>query len=231
MDWGLFWSELLRVTVAVLLCGVIGIERQYHLKNAGLRTHSLVGLGACLFTIVGTHPWAVSPSTASGDPMRVAAQVVTGIGFLGAGLIFVNRDVVRGLTTAASIWVSAAIGMACGAGMMPLAAATSVVYLVLMVGLARLAGNLPTRDRHMLVRLAYDDKSGTLRRILTTATEMQFESAVLSTRQIPGSAPPRVEVVVRFSGGVPLTDLVAELSEVPGVRSADLFEDTRQTED
>lgn len=226
VGWSTFGVEALRTLAAALLCGFIGLERQYHQKNAGVRTHSLVGMGACLFTIVGIHPWVLAQTPTSGDAMRVAAQVVTGIGFLGAGVIFVNRDAVRGLTTAAAIWLSAAIGMACGAGMVPLAAVATLLYLVVILGISPLAARLPVRDRHMLVRLVYEDGTGALRRILTAATQMGFEASVTSTRQVPRSTPSLVEVIVRFTGGLPLRDLVAELSEVSDVQSVELFEDS-----
>jgi putative Mg2+ transporter-C (MgtC) family protein len=232
MDWSVLGSEAARVASAALLCSLMGLERQYHQKAAGVRTHALVGMGACLFTIVGLHPWDVAGGVSpSGDAMRVAAQVVSGIGFLGAGVIFVNRDAVRGLTTAAGIWVAAAIGMACGARMIPLAAVATALYLLVLMVIGPLAHRMPTRDRDLLVRLTYPDRSGTLRRILTAATEMGFQSAVLSTRQRRDSDPPSVEVVVRFTGGLPLRDLVAELSEVPGVASAALFQDSHEDEE
>lgn len=231
MDWSIFAGEALRLVAATFLGALIGLERQFHQKNAGVRTHALVGLGAALFTVVGMHPWLLAHTPSSGDAMRVAAQVVSGIGFLGAGVIFVNRDAVKGLTTAAAIWVSAAIGMACGADMVPLAAVTAALYLVVLLGVSPLVAHLPGRDRHLVVRLTYLDHAGTLRHILTTATQMGFESSVISTRPVVGSNPPLVEVTVRFNGGLPLQDLVAEVSEVEGVRSAEVSEDSRIPED
>lgn len=230
-DWPIFGAEALRTLAAAVLCGFIGLERQYHQKNAGVRTHSLVGMGACLFTIVGVHPWVLAQQPQSGDAMRVAAQVVTGIGFLGAGVIFVNRDAVRGLTTAAGIWLSAAIGMACGADMVPLAAVTTLLYLVIILGISPLAARMPVRDRHMLVRLVYEDGTGALRRILTAAHEMGFEASVNSTHQLPRTDPQMVEVTVRFTGGLPLRDLVAELSEVQDVQTVEMFEDSHALDD
>lgn len=231
VDWSIFGSEALRLLAATFLGAVIGVERQIHQKNAGVRTHALVGLGAALFTVVGIHPWLLAHIPSSGDAMRVAAQVVAGIGFLGAGVIFVNRDAVRGLTTAAAIWVSAAIGMACGAGMIPLAGVAAALYLVTLLGLSPLVARIPGRDRRLLVRITYLDRAGTLRRILTTATQMEFESAVLSTHPVVGSQPPLVEVTARFRGGLPLRDLVAEISEIQGVHSAELTEDSESPED
>src|SRR4051794_10694998 len=117
----LTWSEeLLRVVVAAGLGGAVGLERELREREAGFRTHLLVSLGSALFTIVsayGFHEFLVGGGNiVRTDPSRIAAQIVTGIGFLGAGAIIREGLSVRGLTTAATLWVVAAIGMACGAG-------------------------------------------------------------------------------------------------------------------
>jgi putative Mg2+ transporter-C (MgtC) family protein len=110
------WDDtLLRVAVAAALGGAIGLERELDEKAAGLRTHMLVSVGSALFTLVGAYGFAGFPSS-SVDPSRIAAQVVTGVGFLGAGVIFRQGFTIRGLTTAASLWLVAAVGMAAGAG-------------------------------------------------------------------------------------------------------------------
>jgi len=114
------WAVIGRLAVAAALGGAIGVEREIRDREAGIRTHLLVALGAALFTIVsayGFHAFLASGvSAVSDDPTRIAAQIVTGIGFLGAGAIIREGLTVRGLTTAGSLWVSAAIGMAAGVG-------------------------------------------------------------------------------------------------------------------
>jgi putative Mg2+ transporter-C (MgtC) family protein len=118
----------LRLLAAAALSGVIGVEREIAQKNAGLRTHMLVGLGAGLFTLLGAEAFP------GADPSRVAAQVVAGVGFLGAGAIFRHGLNVKGLTTAAGLWAVAAVGMAAGAGWYAVAlAATTVAIVVLYV--------------------------------------------------------------------------------------------------
>lgn len=123
---------LLRVAVAAGLSGAIGLERELRDRAAGLRTHMLVGVGSALFTIVSAYAWGdfVLGSGATLDPTRVAAQIVTGIGFIGAGAIIRQGLSVRGLTTAAGLWVVAAIGMAAGAGFYSAALITTGVVLV-----------------------------------------------------------------------------------------------------
>jgi putative Mg2+ transporter-C (MgtC) family protein len=114
------WEIFVRLAVAAALGGVIGIERELREREAGFRTHMLVAIGAALFTLVSAYAWTdFAFSQASGvtfDPTRIAAQIVTGIGFIGAGAIIRQGLSVRGLTTAATLWMVAAIGMACGAG-------------------------------------------------------------------------------------------------------------------
>ena len=114
-----------RIVIAGLLGGIIGAEREYRAKIAGTRTHLLVAVGAALMMVVSRYGF-----DGQGDPGRVAAQIVSGIGFIGAGAIMVNRHAVHGLTTAAGIWVAAGIGMAVAAGMYVIGIATTVISLV-----------------------------------------------------------------------------------------------------
>lgn len=120
--------ELLQLLLAALLAMVIGLNRERHEKPAGLRTHMLACVGACLFTIIGKLAFA------GGDPTRLAAAVVMGIGFLGAGTIFRDQDQVKSLTTAASIWSTAAVGVAVGVGAWFLAiGATIIIWFILAI--------------------------------------------------------------------------------------------------
>lgn len=116
----------IRLSLALVLGGAIGIEREYRAKEAGFRTHFLVALGSALFCVVSQYGFGIDLK----DSSRVAAQVVSGIGFLGAGTIIFQKNVVRGLTTAAGLWVTAAIGLACGTGMYIAAAITTVMVLL-----------------------------------------------------------------------------------------------------
>jgi putative Mg2+ transporter-C (MgtC) family protein len=123
------WQLLLRVSLAVVIGAVIGIEREVTGKDAGLRTIILVAVGSCLFTCGGFFLIHGQQT----DPTRIAAQVVTGIGFLGAGAIFRGDSHVRGLTTAATIWLVAALGMAAGFGLYILAVGATAISLVVLV--------------------------------------------------------------------------------------------------
>jgi putative Mg2+ transporter-C (MgtC) family protein len=129
-----WWEILVRLAVAACLGGVIGIERELREREAGFRTHMLVSVGAALFTLVSAYAWTdFTFSNSSGvtfDPTRIAAQIVTGIGFIGAGAIIRQGLSVRGLTTAATLWMVAAIGMACGAGFYWAAVLATAIALV-----------------------------------------------------------------------------------------------------
>ena len=126
----------LRLITAMLLGGSIGIEREFRSKDAGFRTHFLVALGSALFTVVSQYGFGIDLK----DSSRVAAQVVSGIGFLGAGTIIFQKNMVRGLTTAAGLWVTAAIGLACGTGMYLPAVVTT---LMVLIGLEILSAVIP----------------------------------------------------------------------------------------
>jgi putative Mg2+ transporter-C (MgtC) family protein len=127
---------LLRLLMAAILGSVIGIERERLLWSAGLRTHMLVCVGSCLIMIVSAYGFAgvLGPRVIL-DPSRVAAQVVSGVGFLGAGSIILRNEVVKGLTTAASLWVVAGVGLAVGGGLYIAAAGATIIVLIILAGI------------------------------------------------------------------------------------------------
>jgi putative Mg2+ transporter-C (MgtC) family protein len=144
-------EALLRLLLAATLGGAIGLERELRDHEAGFRTHLIVALGACVFTLVSAYAWTDwTFSRASGtvfDPTRIAAQIVTGIGFLGAGAIIVRGVNVRGLTTAATLWVVAAIGMAVGTGYYIVSVGASALVLVSLGPLKLLSARFVSRVR------------------------------------------------------------------------------------
>lgn len=208
--------ELLLATF--VLCSLIGIERQVRQKAAGYRTHVLVGLGSCAFTLVSGYGFTmVLGSDVTLDPSRIAAQIVSGIGFLGAGVIFKGRDVVRGLTTAATIWVAAAVGMACGAGMISLGLVLTLLHLVTLFLVAPLVKRMPTVDRRRVIKITYKDGGGVLRSVLGLASSMGFSASIVHSRRSEDEKKPRVTMEVRFHGRQPVRDLVPPLLELRGV--------------
>ena len=121
------WNFILRIFVAGLLGGLIGFEREFRAKEAGVRTHFIVALGSALFMVISQYAFA-----GRFDAARVAAQVVSGIGFIGAGVIIFQKNVIRGITTAAGLWVAAAIGLGCGAEMYSVAIAATVMTILVL---------------------------------------------------------------------------------------------------
>lgn len=143
------YEFVLRLFAAAMLGGVIGLEREYRAKEAGFRTHFLVALGSGLFMILsqfGFNDVLAHYERVSLDPSRIASQVVTGIGFIGAGTIIFQKHVVRGLTTAAGLWVTSAIGMTAGAGMYVLSIATTVLVLLCLEALYFILQHFGTRN-------------------------------------------------------------------------------------
>ena len=165
----------------------------------------------------------LEPGTVVLDPSRVAAQIVSGIGFIGAGLIFVRRDSVRGLTTAAGIWLTAAVGAAAGASLPLIAVATTVAYFIVVFGLAPLARRLPASPyAPSALRVVYEDGRGILRRVLATSTARDFKVADIDVNHAdgaPGTPGGAVAVALEVHGPGSVAALAAELDEIDGVLS------------
>jgi putative Mg2+ transporter-C (MgtC) family protein len=240
------WRQAGELGLALALSACIGLEREIRQKDAGLRTHTLVGLGAALFMLVSKYGFTdvLEPGRIILDPSRVAAQIVSGVGFLGAGLIFVRRDSVRGLTTAAAIWVTAAIGAAAGAGLLVLAAETTGAYLLIVAtAFPALARRLPRSSTAVsALRIRYLDGHGVLRRLLQTATSRGFTIDEVSTESLSRrqqvqeptlrtrDGQPIVEVTLHVHGRYPVNELAATLSEIEDV-DAVLVHDANATGD
>ena len=182
MDWGTLmegfgsvaWLRLdllIRLLLAAVLGGLIGLEREISGKPAGLRTNILICVGAALLTELSLGIGLLTPERPNADPARIAAQIVSGIGFLGAGTIIQARGSVVGLTTAATLWVVAAIGMAVGAAAYVEAIGTSVLVIAVLVLLRRLEEGLEQRREQMRLRVAVAAASGALERIEATLEE------------------------------------------------------------
>ncbi len=238
------WQQLGELTLAFVLSALVGLEREIRQKSAGLRTYSLVGLSAALFMLISKHGF--SDTLAAGrvvlDPSRVAAQIVSGIGFIGGGVIFMRRDVVRGLTTAASIWLAAALGMACGAGLPILAVATTAGHFVIMLVFPSLVSRLARPRRFATeIQICYQDGRGLLRTILVACTALRFAidhvrldptGGSLGNREetedladyegVEAPPPPPKKGLVTLSmlvkGKRPISHLIAKLSDIDGVR-------------
>jgi putative Mg2+ transporter-C (MgtC) family protein len=237
------WLQLDELALAFVLSALVGMEREIRQKSAGLRTHTLVGVSAALFMLISKYGFldVLQVGRVVLDPSRVAAQVVSGIGFIGAGVIFMRRDVVRGLTTAASIWLTAALGMACGAGLPVLALATTLGHFIIMLVFPMLVQRLPhSRLFSTRIHICYEDSGGLLRTILIQCSELNFaiesihldhdhhlhlasshealQDAADREGQEAQTAPThRVALTMRVTGKLPIAHLVASLGSIDGV--------------
>lgn len=214
------WTETVLLLIAFVLSAVVGFERERQLKSAGVRTHTLVGLGSALFTLVSSYGFAsVAAEGVIVDPSRIAAQIVSGVGFLGAGVIFVRQNAVNGLTTAASIWMVAAIGMACGAGMPMLAIIGCALHLT-TVGLLAYPGKwLRYRAASRIITIRYKEEQVSLYTILDMAGANGARPVVEYLRKLdrPGRKL-RVEATLAYEKPLHGHDRVlTSLSTLPGV--------------
>lgn len=171
------WEQVAELLIAFALSSVIGLERQLRGKSAGLRTQAIVGTASALIVLVSKYGFSdvLASGTVSLDPSRVAAQIVSGIGFLGAGLIITRQGAIRGLTTAAAVWETAAIGMAAGAGLPILAVVVTALHFVIVLGYTQLTQRLPQAGRGTIqLRVTYTDRQGVLRAMLAECARHQW---------------------------------------------------------
>ena len=174
------------LVLAFVLSALIGVERELRQKSAGLRTYTLVGLASALIILISKYGFTdvIQQDRIVLHPSRIAAQIVSGIGFIGGGVIFVRKDLVRGLTTAATIWLTSAVGMACGAGLPILAIAVTIGHFVVIGLFPKLERYLPkSRWSAVSLRISYWDGRGILREVLAQCTQLDFS---ISRLQVEG---------------------------------------------
>jgi putative Mg2+ transporter-C (MgtC) family protein len=174
---GQTWLQLGELGLAFVFSALIGLEREVRQKSAGLRTYTLVGFSSALIILISKYGFTdiLQQDRIVLDPSRIAAQIVSGIGFIGGGVIFVRKDVVKGLTTAATVWITAAIGMACGAGLPILAVAATAGHFIVIAVFPALERRLPkSRWAAVPLRISYWDGRGILREVLSVCTQQDF---------------------------------------------------------
>jgi putative Mg2+ transporter-C (MgtC) family protein len=212
------WTQLGELGLAFVLSALIGLEREIRHKSAGLRTYTLVGFASALIMLISKYGFGdvLENYRVVLDPSRIAAQIVTGIGFIGGGLIFVRRDSVRGLTTAAIVWLTAAIGMACGAGLPILALGATVGHFVVVMTFPFIARRLPkSRWSPSLLQVSYQDGRDVLPEVLVVCTAQDF--AVSRVQVERGSRP--TDLPTDGSPAAASTDRVTVMLEVQGLGS------------
>ena len=204
-----------RLIVAAALGGLVGAEREIHGHPAGIRTHMLVALGSGIFTVLSIHGFGQGPGSGI-DPTRIAAQVVSGIGFLGAGAILKDGVVIRGLTTAASLWATAAVGMAAGAGEYVIAGASAGIILVSLWPINALAERLHgTSSPEVQVRLAIAriDLIGEVSAVLASN---KVAIGTIGTQRV-GKDSVRADFSIRSRSSQSLAIALEAIEQIPGV--------------
>jgi putative Mg2+ transporter-C (MgtC) family protein len=217
---------LLRLTVALLLGAGVGIERErtgHSSHAAGMRTLALVSMGSALFMIISAYGFTAFTSAAYAkvDPSRIAAQIVSGIGFIGAGAILLQRQAVRGLTTAAAVWVMAAIGMACGLGLILQAVSATALGLIVLALLRPLEQLLFHKSKQIpqrvLLSVAREAEGDVLRDVHALWDEAHLTLDSIEMR--PGTRGDVVEIRCRGASTKDLVDVTGRLRKLPYVRA------------
>jgi len=205
-----------RLVVAAVLGALIGLEREIHGHPAGIRTHMLVALGSAIFTVLSIHGFGQEASGSQVDPTRIAAQIVSGIGFLGAGAILKDGIVIRGLTTAASLWATSAVGLGAGAGEYVVAIVGSAVILVSLWPINALVERFrgsSVPDTQLRVQLERVDLIG---RVSDVLKEHRVEIAAITTQRL-GKGAYHVDLSLRGRRAADVTAALGDLDAIEGV--------------
>ncbi len=213
------WVVLLRLIMAAVLSGIVGFEREFHGRAAGFRTHILLCVGSALVMLTSIHIFDVYNAMVPCDPARMAAGVVTGIGFLGAGTIMHSKSSVRGLTTATSLWVVAGIGLAVGSGMYFASIATTVITMITLFFFSRMEHALIRKDWYKT--LIIESREGVTQ--IKGAREVLAEYGVRVTdfevERSEDGASMVLEIGVKLSTSRNDDHIVQEISRLEGVKS------------
>lgn len=207
--------------LALLLSTLIGLDREFRAKSAGLRTHTIVGVSAALIMLVSKYGFGdqLGEPGIGLDPSRIAAQIVSGIGFIGGGLIFVQRDVVRGLTTAAIVWLTAAIGMACGAGLPLLAIFVTLAHFVVVFLYTWVTRRIRSGQAHLVVR--YLPGRGAVEKIVQTCAGSGFAIERVAMDRTEAAADGDVHSIhLDITGRRSVDSLLIAVGDLKGVVSA-----------
>lgn len=213
---------LLRIALAGALGGLIGIERQLRAKEAGLRTHILVGIGSAMFMIVSKYGFddLLAVSHVSFDPSRIAAQVVSGMGFLGAGTIIIQKQMVKGLTTAAGMWVTAAIGLVVGSGLYEIGIYGTLMTLVVLEIFRQLSHRLFGQHHYVVIKLLPESVPS----IFVTLQKLRLQPINLSViqKRESGDVDCELTMEVTLSPKKSISQLYEKILVIEGVHRLDI---------
>ena len=211
-------TVVLRLLVIAVLAGLIGFERERHGRAAGLRTHLLVGVGSCLMMLTGLY-LAGPAGWTSTDPSRIGAQVISGIGFLGAGTILRFRASIRGLTTAASLWAVAGIGLAVGAGFTSGAIASTIIVFVALFWLSRVEHQI-RKDWYRILTVETRGSSDDLIQLRRLLSEYDVELRSFDIERAQQADTSKVELHVKLGSSHDEDNLLGEVLRLEGTRRA-----------
>ena len=202
VDWpiGNFFLVLIAIVLSVIFCGVIGMEREWRGRSAGLRTHLLVGVGSCIIMIISIYGFPAMFGEKR-DVARLAAQIITGVGFLGAGAIIHRNSGIKGLTTAGTIWIVMAIGIACGSFNFILAAAGTLVIAIVLIVFKKV--EVLISKKNPVIIMTAPAKEPILNKILSVSKEFDCTIHALSTELVDEAGESLVECTFQavFSSG------------------------------
>jgi len=218
------YEILFRLLLAAVLGGVVGLEREVHGRPAGVRTYLLLCMGSALIMVVSEFlflKFGGQGDFLRSDPGRIAAQAVTGIGFLGAGVIMHYRDSIRGLTTAAGVWVACAVGLAVGAGFYLFGSAVTALTLLSLVGLKAVERHLK-KDWYKEMTVVSKDEAGQFARIQEVLQRHEFDIVNFGLIKDLERKEVRASFLLRVRTVHPSREVIKEVFNIEGVRSVDL---------
>lgn len=214
------WLIIFRLIMAAVLSGIVGFEREYHGRAAGFRTHILLCVGTTLIMLTSMHLFDVYSGRTTIDPARLAAGVVTGIGFLGAGTIMQYKASVRGLTTAASLWVVTGIGLAVGSGMYLAAIITTGLAVVTLMFIGRLEHSMIRKDWYKTIVIEAKDGVERLKKVREILAEYNADINNFEVDRSADGAFMIVKLGLKLSTNQHNAQLIHEIGSVDGVKSA-----------
>ena len=213
------WVILFRLVLAAVLSGIVGFEREFHGRSAGFRTHILLCVGSTLIMLTSMHIFDIYSGRVAPDPARLAAGVVTGIGFLGAGTIMRYKSSVRGLTTAASLWVVTGIGLAVGTGLYFGAVATTAIAVIALMFFGRLEHVMIRKDWYKTLIIETKDGLGQLKGIRDILSEYGSEITDFQVARPEGGANMLLKVGVKLSTSRHNDQLIRDIVGIEGIKS------------
>lgn len=213
------WVVLARLVMAAVLSGIVGYEREFHGRAAGFRTHILLCIGSTLVMLTSIHIFEIYNARVPCDPGRIAAGVVTGIGFLGAGTIMHSKSSVRGLTTATSLWVVAGIGLAVGSGMYFASVATTVITMITLLFFSRMEHAMIRKDWYKTLIIEAHEGVNQIKGAREVLAEYGVRVTDFEVERSEDGTSMKLEIGVKLSTSRNDDHIVQEISKLEGVKS------------